>query len=119
MKNKSVIINKIVKRKILFLFGLPYLSILFYSCSLHTTVVVRGNADTAPFGFTTAINTTVFDCRTGTFYVGLQANGSNTESFAVSKGPRPNFNKSITFTGIAVDTGNVQLTNQPIEFLAL
>jgi len=119
MKNQSIIINKIGRSKILFLFGLSYLSILFYSCSLHTTVVVRGNADTAPFGFTTAINTTAFDCRTGTFYVGLQANGGGTESFAVSKGARPNFNKAITFTGIAVDASNVQLTNQPIEFLAL
>jgi len=146
MKNQSIIINKIVspfgprnlmpcslnnlrvnctnggklyRNKMLFLFGLSYLSILFYSCSLYTTVVVRGNADTAPFGFTSAINTEVFDCKTGTFYVGLQTDNDSTDNFAISKGPRPNFNQAITFTGIAVDTGDVQLTNQPIEFLAL
>ena len=119
MKQQSIIANKIImyQRKNIFFLGLLYLNILFHSCSLYTTVVVRGNDTTAPFGFTVPVNTTVFDCRTGTFYVGLQAN--STGSFAVSKGPRPNFNKAITFTGIAVDSGDVQLVDQPIEFLAL
>ena len=118
MKQQSIIVNKIImyQRKNIFFLGLFYVNILF-SCSLYTTVVVRGNDTTAPFGFTVPVNTTVFDCRTGTFYVGLQANG--TDSFAVSKGPRPNFNKAIAFTGIAVDSGDVQLVDQPIEFLAL
>ncbi len=119
MKQQSIIANKIImyQRKNIFFLGLLYLNILLSSCSLYTTVVVRGNDETAPFGFTAPVNTTVFDCRTGTFYVGLPANG--TDSFAVSKGPRPNFNKAITFTGIAVDSGDVQLVGQPIEFLAL
>ncbi len=108
-------LNKIIAIQIFFSWLLPAI-ILFYSVGLYSTTIVRGNDTEPPFGFTVPINTTVFDCRAGTFYVGLQANGNN---FAVSKGPRPNFNSTIAFTGIAVDSGDVLLVNQPIEFLAL
>jgi hypothetical protein len=109
-------LKKIRPNKQFFFIWLLHIVVLFYSFKIYPTIVVRGNDTNSPFGFTVPVNTSIFDCRTGTFYVGLQAGANN---FAVSKGPRPNFNNTITFAGIAVDSDDVLLIDQAIEFLTL
>ncbi len=85
----------------------------------HTTqtiFLVNGNNPNAPFGFNQIINAKVYDERTGTIYLGLYGDG--TETYALSKSGRPTFRTPQSFIPmISEDDSN--LYNSSIEFLAI
>ena len=88
--------------------------VLLSMSSAIATIVVRGNSTTSPFAFTTDINATAYDRKTGTFYVGL-ADG-NDNAFNISKAMRPTFNVIPEFSSILLDTS--LLRTGTIEFLS-
>lgn len=89
-----------------------YTIILSTSLSLQATVIVRGNSDQSPFGFTSTVTTKAFDHKTGSLIVGLDTGG---DDFALSRAPRPTFHSQPRFIPLA--SGDV--SNQSIEFLTL
>src|SRR5689334_21866027 len=78
---------------------------------LPATYFVQGNGPLAPFTFTSAINTTVFDQANGTLYVGIASSG--TTPYVISKASR--FYDTPSFSGIAP----AGFRGTGIDFLAL
>ena len=88
-------------------------SLIMWHCSLHPTVIVRGDNSCSPFGFTSAITAQVFNRTTGSFFVGVHAPTNGTYSLA--RADRQNFTSTPRFVPLAL---NPAVTQQSIEFLA-
>lgn len=83
--------------------------------TLHSLVIIRGDATTFPYEFSAPITATVLQKSTGTFFVGV-ADPTDDPTFSIAKALRPNFLSTPKFIGIATDP-NVQGTT--IEFLTV
>lgn len=98
-----------IRKNILYIF---LLFVSLYTIPTRTTVLVQGDA-TSPYTFTSTVTAKVYDCATGTLYVGLE---SGAEEYALSKAIRTSGNMKPQFTGIANDA---TIKNEAIEFLYL
>lgn len=88
---------------------------LISTTTLHSLVVIQGDATTAPYGFTAPITTTVLQKSTGTLFIGLGI-GQLTTNFSIAKALRPNFISTPKFIGIAIDP---TMQGKDIEFLTV
>lgn len=83
----------------------------------HASIVVYGNASTAPFGFTSPIVVKAYDRPTGTFFVGIEdSNAARSGDFSLAKALRPSQSKVPKFSGIGKHD---ILHNQTLEMLTI
>lgn len=107
---------KFKRRYLLMKHLFPYLlTLVITTCTLHSLIVIQGDATTAPYGFTVPITTMVLQKSTGTLFVGLGITQLAT-NFSIAKAFRPNFLTTPKFIGIATDP-NIQ--GADIEFLTV
>lgn len=81
----------------------------------HTAIIIQGDDQCAPYGFTQPVTAKVLKKSTGTIFVGVDAPDNN--QYAISKAGRPISNTTPKFVPIATDTNFPD--NASIEFLAL
>jgi hypothetical protein len=90
------------------------LSFLCCTTVVHGVVIIQGNSETAPYGFTVPITATLYDQTSGSFFVGLTTGGAE---YALSRANRPFYTSPQSFIPIAGE--DTIITNIGIDFLAL